>query len=233
MKFEKWKKFAFYLAIIGVVQFFVLCIIAMIFYPGGTELNPNIRGYSFFLNAYSDLGRVYSLSGELNTISRFLFVVALILINLFLIPFYLAMNSFFKGNRIESLFSSLATLSGIISVSFGIGTALYPADLYPSFHLSSAITFGIFSFFMLSFYTIPIVLNHSYPNRYGYITIFYTVLLAIYLLVILLNSPPLTEIGLIILVTGQKIVLFSGFICILVLALGAIKVYDISTISQQ
>lgn len=226
VKLKNWRKKAFILAMIGVTQFFVLCAIAMIFYPGGTELNPTISGYSFFTNAYSDLGRTQSLSGESNLISRILYIVALISVNVFFIPFYKAMTYFFSEKRIEKLFSNLAAVSGIISALFGIATALYSADLFPMIHLSVAITFGVFSSIALCLYTVPILLNNSYPNRYGYVNISYAVVLAIYMLIILVNPVPTTERGLIVLATGQKIILFSGFFCFFVLAFGAIKRYN-------
>lgn len=226
MKFNKWRKWAFILTIIGVTQFFVLCALAMIFYPGGTELNPSKSGYSFFTNAVSDLGRTQSLTGDKNLVSRVLYIIALVLVNIFFIPFYMAMSFFFSEKRAERLFCNLAAISGIISALFGIGTALFPVDLFPTIHLSAAVTFGIFSAIALSFYTIPILLNHSYPNQYGYVIISYAVLLAIYLLLVLINPFPMTERGLIIMATGQKIILFSGFLCFSFLAFGALKRYN-------
>ncbi len=228
-KYKDWRRMAFFLAMIGVIQFFVLCTIAMLFYPGGTELNPNINGYSFFMNAYSDLGRIYSPSGISNTISRMLYVIALISINVLLIPFYLSMNYFFRENNTERIFSPLATICGIISALFGIGTALFPVDLFPTIHLFFALIFGLFSSLMLGFYTIPILLHQSYPNRYGYVNISYAVLLAIYMLLVLINPVPTTELELIMITTGQKLILISGFFCIFILALGAIRRYNISS----
>jgi hypothetical protein len=227
-KYDGWRRMAFFLAIIGVVQFFVLCAIAMLFYPGGTELNPNIKGYSFFMNAYSDLGRIYSPSGISNTISRLFYVIALISINVLLIPFYFSMNYFFRENDTKRIFSLLATICGIISAMFGIGTALFPVDLFPTIHLFFALIFGLFSSFMLGLYTVPILLHQSYPNRYGYVNISYAVLLVIYMLLVSINPVPTTELGLIILTTGQKLILISGFFCIFILAFGALRRYNIS-----
>lgn len=217
---------AFILAMIGVTQFFGLCAIAMIFYPGGTEINPTTSGYSFFINAYSDLGRTQSLSGESNFTSRILYIIALVTVNMFFIPFYLAMTYFFSEKRIERLFSNLAAISGIISALFGITTALFPTDLFPTIHLSVAITFGVFSSIALSLYTVPILLNNSYPNRYGYVIISYAVILAIYMLMILIDPAPTTARGLLVLATGQKIILFSGFLCFSILAFGAFRRYN-------
>ena len=67
---------------IGVTQYILLCSIAMIFYPGGTELNPTTLGYSFCMNQMSDLGRTQSLSEEPNHISMFLFMIAVIFVNI-------------------------------------------------------------------------------------------------------------------------------------------------------
>ena len=225
-KYKDWRRMAFFLAIIGVTQFFVLCTIAMLFYPGGTELNPNIKGYSFFMNAYSDLGRIYSPSGISNTVSRILYVIALISINVLLIPFYLSMNYFFMGNETKRIFSLLATICGTTSALFGIGTALFPVDLFPTIHLFFALIFGFFSSLMLGLYTVPIFLHQSYPNRYGYVNILYAVLLVIYMLFVSINPVPTTELELIMITTGQKLILISGFFCIFILAFGALRRYN-------
>ena len=227
VKYENWRKIAFFLAIIGVIQFFVLCVIAMLFYPGGTDLNPDIKGYSFFMNAYSDLGRIYSPSGKSNTISRLFYTIALITINVLLVPFYLSMNHFFMEKNPERFLSYLATINGIISAFFGLGTAISPVDLFPTIHLFFALAFGLFSSLTLGLYTVPILINQSYPNRYGYVIISYAVLLMVYMLLVFIDPAPTSELGLVIVITGQKIVLFSGFFCIFVLAFASIKSYNI------
>lgn len=60
--------------------FFVLTIIAMVLYPGGSVSSPESQRYSFFFNFFSDLGQThvgYGSSGAANLPSMFLFGLAL------------------------------------------------------------------------------------------------------------------------------------------------------------
>ncbi len=226
MKFKNWRKLAFILAMIGVTQYIFLCSIAMVFYPGGTEFNPTTSGYSFFKNQMSDLGRIQSLSGESNFISMVLFMTGVICVNLFFIPFYVAMTYFFNEKRTDKLFCHLASFSEIISALFGIGIALLPTDQFPTAHLVVTMIFSIFFVFALCLVTVPIISNNSYPNRYGYIILLYAIILALYTLIVSVCINISTEQGLLILATGQKIIIYLGFLCIFILAFGAFKKYN-------
>ncbi|MFX1516936.1 MAG: hypothetical protein ACFFC6_11535 [Promethearchaeota archaeon] len=233
MKFRNWRKIAFILTMIGVTQYILLCSIAMILYPGGTELNPTASGYSFFLNQMSDLGRIQSPSGESNVFSMTLFAIAVISVNLVLIPFYLAMTYFFNEKRIERLFCYLASLCESISALFGIGIVLFPTDQYPTPHLTVTILFSIFFVIALCLVTIPIFSNNSYPNRYGVGILAYAIILASYTLIVLVGINISTEQGFMILASGQKIIIYSGFFCIFILAFGAFKRYNKLTLRSE
>ena len=56
MSVKNWREWIFIFNTISIIQYFVLIHTAMLFYPGGTRLDPNIQGYSFFSNFISDLG---------------------------------------------------------------------------------------------------------------------------------------------------------------------------------
>ncbi|MFX1284534.1 MAG: hypothetical protein ACFFB5_12815 [Promethearchaeota archaeon] len=226
LKFRNWRKIAFILAMIGVTQYILLCSIAMMFYPGGTELNPTISGYSFFLNQMSDLGRIQSLSGKSNIFSMILFMIAVVSVNLLFIPFYFAMTYFFSEKRSERLFCYLASSSETVSALFGIGIAFLPADLYPTSHLTVTILFSIFFVIALCLVAVPIIANDSYPNRFGYGILLYAIILALYTVIVSVGLNISTEQGFLILATGQKIIIYSGFLCIFILAFGALKRYN-------
>ncbi len=226
MIFKNWRKITFILAMTGAILYILLCSIAMIFYPGGTILNPTASGYSFFLNQMSDLGRIQSLSGEPNQISMILFMIAVIVVNIFFTPFYLAMTYFFSEKRNERVFCYLASISEIISALFGIGIAFLPVDQFPTAHLAVTIIFSIFFLIALCLVTIPILVNNSYPNRYGYVILLYAIVLAFYTIVVSMGVNLSTEQGIMMLATGQKLIIYSGFLCIFVLAFGAFKRYN-------
>ena len=74
--------------IVGFVIYALFNILAMVFYPGGTSIDRDRIGYSFFENFFSDLGMVRTYSGEPNPLSRLLFASALILVGIVLITFF-------------------------------------------------------------------------------------------------------------------------------------------------
>ena len=223
MIIKNWRRFAFMLAMIGVTQYILLCSIAMIFYPGGTELDPNASGYTFLLNQMSDLGRTESLSGEKNHISMILFMIAVIFVNIAFSPFYLAMTSFFSKKRV---FCYLAAISELISAIFGISIAFFPVDLFPTAHLTVTLMFSIFFAVALCLIVNPIISNSVFPNRYGYVVIFYVSILAFYIVLVSMGVNLSSKQGIMILATGQKIIIYSGFICIFFLAIGAYLRYN-------
>jgi hypothetical protein len=56
MNLKNWKR-AFIFIIIGSVQYVVLTFIAMLSYAGGSYINHNAPGYSFWSNYFSGLGQ--------------------------------------------------------------------------------------------------------------------------------------------------------------------------------
>ncbi|UCE14092.1 MAG: hypothetical protein JSV04_02675 [Candidatus Heimdallarchaeota archaeon] len=83
--------------------------------------------------------------------------------------------------------------------------------------------FSVFFIIALTLVTVPIISNNFFPNRYGYIVLFYAIILAFYTVLVSMGVNINTEQGLSILATGQKIVIYFGFLCVFVLAFGAFK----------
>ena len=63
--------FPFQLLYISCILFLVSTAVAMLFFPGGTILDHNTKGYSFFNNFFSELGRWRTHNGEIKWISFF------------------------------------------------------------------------------------------------------------------------------------------------------------------
>ena len=57
---KSWREWVYAAVMVGCIQFVVLTVIAMVFYPGGTHGDPTTKGYSFFRNFFSDLGFIHS-----------------------------------------------------------------------------------------------------------------------------------------------------------------------------
>ena len=54
---------------VGIFLFVILNFISMVIYPGGTIIEPETKGYSFFYNFLSNLGESTAKNGEDNIVS--------------------------------------------------------------------------------------------------------------------------------------------------------------------
>ncbi|MHA1542528.1 MAG: hypothetical protein ACTSQH_06105 [Candidatus Hodarchaeales archaeon] len=128
------KEDIFPLTVIGSVQFLILSIIAMFTYKGGTRLDQTSKGYSFFSNFFSDLGRTISYSGEVNTVSAVIFFITLIGLGLSFLGYFLVIPELFAHTKKKKKYGKLASLIGKYAVVAFIGIAFAPADLLPLVH---------------------------------------------------------------------------------------------------
>jgi len=158
--------------VFGVGQFLFLTFLAALFYPGG---------YDYFGYYFSDLGAVAARNGEPNPISRILFSVALTIVALALIPFWLIIRRLSTESTVEKVLSVVGSTSGIIGSPFIIGVALFPIDTQLDTHILVTLTF--FSLFVLAslLYSVAIILNQSCSNYFGLVGV---VLFAISLVIL-------------------------------------------------
>ena len=110
---QEWYDVLLKLSIIGMLQALILLPVAMIFYTGGSAINPSSSGFSLIENFLSDLGRLVAYSGNPNLISSFLFNASLFLAGLLLIPYFIVYPSIFEGLRESRWFSLLGSVIGI------------------------------------------------------------------------------------------------------------------------
>jgi len=159
MKIRSIGRLACIVAIFGVLQFLLLTFVAALFYPGG---------YDYFGYYFSDLGAVTAKNGEPNSISSTLFFVALTMVALALIPFWLIFRSIFTESRFGRVLSTIGSISGLTSSPFIIGVALFPIDTQLDAHILATLIF--FSLFVLStiFYSIAVILNQKHSNYFGF-----------------------------------------------------------------
>ena len=171
MKTSSVGRLACLVTVFGVVQFLLLTFLAAFFYPGG---------YDYFGYYFSDLGAVIARNGEPNPTSAILFSVALTIVAIALIPFWLILRSIFEESRLGIL-STLGSMLGLTSSPFIIGVALFPIDTQLDTHILATLIF--FSLFVLStiFYSIAIILNKNHSNYFGLVGIvLFAVSLAIF-----------------------------------------------------
>ena len=207
----------------------ILTTLAMLFYPGGTRSNPDTQGYRFFENFFSELGLTQSYAGGSQTVSFVLFVTALTLAGAALVLYYcLAPSLFWESTKLRIL-SLSGSFFGIISGLSFIGVALTPADIYLAPHAIFVQLAFVTFFFAVSFYTAAIFINPLFPNIYGWINVSFSSLLGIYIWLLFFGPGSNTQSGLMIQVTGQKLIAYAAIACMFVIAYGSQRVLEQET----
>ncbi|MHA2038416.1 MAG: hypothetical protein ACW98X_18435 [Promethearchaeota archaeon] len=210
-------------SIAGCMQFVILTSIAMVFYRGGTYIDPSSSVYIFWLNYFSDLGRIVAHSGIQNTISSILFIITLSLWGITQIFFYSIFPALFKNNpnlrRISAISSSLGIISGI---SY-IGIAFTPSDIAGSPHDFLVVTGFSSVYFSIILYAYVIFKDQKYQNFYALILTISAVILSIYFLFLFFTVNSQTPEKLLIYALGQKFMIYTLLTCNVIQALGALK----------
>ena len=222
MDLKKWRERIFIFNIVSIIQYFILIHVAMFFYPGGTRLDPNVQGYSFFSNFISDLGLTRSYSGYPNTISYILFTISMILSGISSILFYIAIIHFFK-TKIQKRLITLTSLFGVIIGISIIGAGLTPWNIYPEAHDNFGEASFITTIITTFFYILAVTHNEEYPNHYAYVLICYMLVAIIFIGFMIIVGPINTKNELRLIVTMQKIFSYSGTICGSIICYGAWK----------
>ncbi|TFF99644.1 MAG: hypothetical protein EU542_08860 [Promethearchaeota archaeon] len=207
---NKWRYFGFSFVMIAPIQYFIIGLIAMFFYSGGTLYNSSQPGFTFWGNYFSDLGRLIALSGKSNLISFIIFTPSALFFSISFIPFIILMPSFF--NR-QNKVAKLGSIAGIFAAIFLIITILTPWDLFGNIHLLFATLFNFAGSFIALFYFIAILKEEHFPNKYGLAYLILLILAIIYIiLTFLISHLPINE-KVIIQASYQKISQYSFLIC--------------------
>jgi len=211
----------FVLVVIGCLQFVVLSFVAMLLYPGGTVTDPSTRGYSFFRNFFSDLGRTQTPAGEPNTASFLLFAAGLTVAGSALILFCVASLGFFIRPLGARLLSWLGCLCGIASGIGFIGVAFAPADRGLGIHgWFVLLAFQSFLPAVIGF-LLAMLLVKGYPRRYPLLYLAYVALLAGYIVLLRAGPDLISAHGLVVQAAGQKVIVYASLVCIGLQAWGA------------
>jgi hypothetical protein len=209
-----WRVRAFDLVAKGCLLFVLLTALAMLFYRGGTALDPHRAGYSFFENFFSELGLTVARSGESNTISAILFFVALFASGAALALFFVAAPGLFRHSRWGRLLSGTGSAFGLLAGTGFMGVAFTPADLFIDGHIFFVLwAFRLFPLAVLPY--VPAILSHPrYPNRYAVLFLAFFALLFAYLLLLTQGPNPESASGRQIQVVGQKLIGYASVISI-------------------
>jgi hypothetical protein len=210
-----WQKNVYRYVFIGCGLFVLLTVAAMFTYPGGNYLGELTRGYDFFRNFFSDLGRITVAGNRSNIVSAVLFFFALSIAGIGLIFFFIAFRQFFQHDRIGQRWSLFGSIIGVASGLCFVGIACAPYDLFLDIHYQ--LVFWAFRTFLFAvgIYAYVIFRQNQYPRQYGWVFIAFTVFLAAYLGLLEFGPKATTPTGLIIQATGQKIIVYVSIISVM------------------
>jgi hypothetical protein len=212
----------FGLIMLGCALFVVVTLIAMLFYPGGTMIDPTTSGYSFFANVLSELGMTQTYAGQPNTASRLLFTIALTLTGAGLAAFFVAFRQFFVTSRLTRILSGLGSVFGVVSGICLIGAALTPIDLLDQWHFA-LVTYAFVAFAAAAvLYANAIRREADYPTRFALVFDAFSILLLIYLCLAMLGPPRNEPVGMMLQATAQKIIVYAAVISVMVQSYGYI-----------
>ena len=193
----------------------------MIYFPGRTVLNHYTKGYSFFNNFFSELGRWRTHLGGTNWISFFCFEIALIFHSIAMFVFNFQFLKFTKSIQLNKMAHYIAFISGSLFPFLLTGIALTPCDLVLPIHMNFVYAaFG--TLIPLSFsYTLLIRQHHILPNKYGNVLLVIVIAITLYILIMLFGPSPKTTPY--VQQTAQKVIVYSMIFSLLYLAKGCIQ----------
>ena len=200
--------------------FVVLTGLAMLLYPGSSDIYRHTHGYSFTVNFFSDLGATRTYAHQVNAASAVLFMIALAGVGLAVIFFS------FNGPAIARLAGSgawaggAARVCGIVSGVAFVGIAATPDNVSDAVHIIFVqVAFGFLLLFV-ALLTVQQVAGR-WQARYVVPNIVYLVVLAAYVVLLFFGPDIDTLHGLEIQAIGQKIIVYASILNISIQAYGA------------
>lgn len=218
-----WSRTAFKLTLLSCAQFVALTLLAMLFYPGGTNADKTTAGYAFFTNFFSDLGRTVAHNNQPNPIASLLFPLALAGAGAGLILFFIAFMRFFRQSALTRALSGIGALLGVGAGLCFVGVAFTPSNLFGAAHGAFVLgAFGLF-FVAVSLYLIPMWMERTYPSRYALIFVAFAILLGGYVWLMVNgprgNAPDVAWVQ----PTAQKVIVYASLLSVALQSLAALS----------
>jgi len=213
--------FAYHLLFFSCLLFLFLTTLGMFTFPGGTILDHHTKGYSFFNNFFSELGRWRTHLGGTKWVSFFSLTFALLFHAAAMFVFNLHFLKHTNSIQLNKNAYYVALVCGSLFPFFLAGIALTPCDLYlPTHMLCVRIGFGLLLPLSLA-YTVLIRQHHLLPNKYGNVMLTIVVAIALYLVMIFAGPSP-RQVPFV-QQTAQKIIVYSMIFSLLYLSGGCKK----------
>ncbi len=218
-----WQQRFYFIGILGAIQFILLTILAMWIYPGGTLHEPHLEQYSFLYNFFSDLGRTQTFDGASNWNTHLIFKTTLTLGGGSLILFFIALPSLFEQS-LSKLLAYAAMFFGIIAgISYiKIGHVPWNIDYWEH---RLYVRVGFLAFLAMTFsYTLAILTEKQYPNRYAAAMGIFALILGMQILIMFFATNAwYSNEALYLQAVAQKVVVYAEICCMLYQSYGALK----------
>ena len=214
----------------GILVFISLCVIAMIYYPGGTIIDSTTVGYLFFYNFFSNLGEWTAKNGEPNFLSAYLFNTSMLVLALSYSLFYFNFLKVIISRSKNLLLKSILIMSISISILGFIFVAIFSSDPDTfSLHILF-VKIGFYSLFIhciiqaIFIYSIKLSNNLLFNS-----TLIFTIIMFLFVLMMEFGPNPFeNNKSLFIQVTSQKIIVTSILIYFFIQVKEALKIKDSS-----
>ena len=211
---------AYKIELLGFLVSIVFCVLAMIFYAGGTQMDPSAPGYSFWFNTISDSGRLFAHNGEPNFTSFIFLCIAWIVLGITWIPFYIVFPRVFEEGTRERKLSEIGGYLGIIASIAHILVVLAPVDVLFLMHYLIAFIMYLSLLPAMILYSLSLIKSEKFSKNYQYTFILFTGLFFLYVCL------AFTSVGIgirEIMTIFQKIGRFSVYAGFTILTIGAWK----------
>ncbi len=140
--FRYWREAFLVISICSSFLFLLNNLIASFFYQGGSHVDVNNPGYSFLWNYISDLGMTFSISGELNLVSRIIFTTTLVIVGFAALAFGIVFSDFYKKTNLSKFGTTILVFGVLNGITYMI-IGFLPMDIYLLPHN----VFVVFAFF--------------------------------------------------------------------------------------
>ncbi|NHJ39912.1 MAG: hypothetical protein FK731_07750 [Asgard group archaeon] len=196
----------------------------MLVYPGGTVNDDTLDKHYFLKNYFSDLGRINALNGEYNLSSRVLFMIALILVAIVILFYFITILPLFNEKKNTRLLSIFGTIGGIFCAIAYIGIAIVPLDLNDVAHGTFVFISFTATLVTLILYVIAIFLTNKISNFYAWVYIVLGIILLGYLF--LLYGYNYIEVFRkeIVQVVGQRLVVYGEIVTFVIQGIGTLSI---------
>ena len=217
---------AFLLSGLGILQFFVVTLLCMFLYSGGTILQPELDVYSFTSNFFSDLGRTRTFTDQPNTLVFVLFTTTVVLAGLATVLFSVMFPTLFKGTK-QYTAAIVGAGFGVLSGLCYVGVGLTPWDVFFDPHILF-VKVGFLSFLIGSlFIGYTMYRSAEYNNMYVWVYLVFICILIGYLYLLFFGPKDIKSAESIMTqVIAQKILLYSQMLTMLVQCYGAHQFSD-------